>query len=174
MNSTFPTYGPLSGHAEADAIVASLRAAGVRRRSVGVVDLRRRPGVEPDPLARWALSTIWRETLRIVLVSLPILVWVNVALLMFTLADRPSLALGIGVTAGVGASPVAALVGFALAWRRWGHLANDHAGASATSGYVVVVARGAEPAPPIDATSTRDLVAVGRLAAAEGGVADDA
>ena len=105
MNSTSPTYGPLNGHAEVDDIVASLRAAGVQRRSLGVVDLRRRPGVERDPLARWALSTIWRETLRIVLVSLPILVWVNFALLMFTLADRPSLALGIGVAAGVGASP---------------------------------------------------------------------
>jgi hypothetical protein len=169
MNSTFPTYGPLTGSAEVDAIVTSLRAAGVPRRSIGVVDLRARPrGVERDPLARWALSTIWRETLRIVLLSLPVLIWVNVAMLMFTLADRPSLAFGIGVAAGVGASPVAALVGFALAWSRWGHLANPHLGSRATSGYVVVVAGGAEPTPPIDTTSTRDLVAVGRAAAAEG------
>ncbi len=171
MISTSPTYGPLNGHGEVDAIVASLRAAGIQRRSLGVVDLQARPGLEQDPLARWALSTIWRETLRVVLVSLPVLVWVNVALLMFTLSDRPSLALGIGVAAGVGASPVAALVGFALAWSRWGHLANPHPGAPARSGYVVVVARGSAPAPPIDATSTPDLVAVGRAAAAQGGQA---
>jgi hypothetical protein len=170
MNSTFPTYGPVSRRAEVDDIVAALRAADVPRRSLGVVDLQPRPGIERDPLARWALSTIWRETLRIVLVSLPILIWVNVALLMFTLSDRPSLALGIGIAAGVGASPVAALVGFALAWSRWGHLANHHRGAPATSGYVVVVARGSKPAPPIDATSTQELVAVGGLTAAEGRV----
>jgi hypothetical protein len=170
MNSTFSTYGPVSGHAEVDDIVAALRAADVPRRCLGVVDLQSRPGIERDPLVRWALSTIWRETLRIVLLSLPILIWVNVALLMFTLSDRPSLALGIGIAAGVGASPVAALVGFALAWRRWGHLANHHPGSPATSGYVVVVARGSEPAPPIVATSTQELVAVGGLAAAEGRV----
>ena len=173
MNSTFPTNGPLSGHAKVDDIVASLAWRGFSDDPSAWSTSVAAP-VLAEPLARWALSTIWRETLRIVLVSLPILVWVNVALLMFTLADRPSLALGIGVAAGVGASPVAALVGFALAWRRWGHLANDHAGAPATSGYVVVVARGSEPAAPIDATSTRNLVAVGRLAAAEGGAADDA
>jgi hypothetical protein len=174
MNSTFPTYGPATGNAEVDAIVTSLRAAGVPRRSLGVVDLRPRPGVEREPLARWALSTIWRETLRIVLLSLPILIWVNFALLIFTLGDRPSLALGLGVAAGVGASPVAALVGFALAWSRWGHLASHQPAAPATSGYVVVVARGSEPSSPIDASSTRDLVAVGRLAATEGPVAEDA
>ena len=142
MNSTSPTYGPLSGQDEVDDTVAALRAAGVRRRSLGVVDLQPRPGVERDPLACWARSAIWRETLRIFALSLPVLVGVNVALLLLTLPDRPAVAVGIGVAAGVGLSPVAAVVGFALAWSRWGHLADQQHGHSATSGYVVVVARG--------------------------------
>jgi hypothetical protein len=146
MNPTSATYGPLSGQDEVDDTVAALRAAGVRRRSLGVVDLQpRRPGVERDPLASWALSAIWRETLRIFALSLPVLVGVNVALLLPTLPDQPAVAAGIGVAAGVGLSPVAAVVGFALAWSRWGHLADQHHQAPATSGYVVVVARGSRP-----------------------------
>jgi hypothetical protein len=142
MNPTSPTYGPLSGQDEVDDTVAALRAAGVRRRSLGVVDLQPRPGVERDPLARWARSAIWRETLRIFALSLPVLVGVNVALLLPTLPDQPAVAAGTGVAAGVGLSPVAAVVGFALAWSRWGHLADQHHALSVTSGYVVVVARG--------------------------------
>jgi hypothetical protein len=145
MNATSPTYGPLSRQAEVDDTVAALRAAGVRRRSLGVVDLEPHPGVERDPISRWARSAIWRETLRIFALSLPVLVAINVAVLLPTLPDQPAVAVGIGVAAGLGASPVAGVVGLALAWSRWGHLADQHHRAPATSGYVVVVARGSTP-----------------------------
>jgi hypothetical protein len=141
MNPT-STYGPLRGQAEVDHTIAALRASGVRRRSLGVVDLQPRHGAERDPLARWARSAIWRESLRIFALSLPVLVGINVALLLPTLPDQLGLAIGIGVAAGVGASPIAAVVGFALAWSRWGHLAEQCHPLPATSGYVVVVAGG--------------------------------
>jgi hypothetical protein len=143
MNTTSPTYGPLSRQAEVDDTVAALRAAGVRRRSLGVVDLQPHPGAERDPISLWARSAIWRETRRLLALSLPVLVGINVALLLPTLPDQPAVAVGIGVAAGVGASPIAGVVGLALAWSRWGHLADQHHRAPARSGYVVVVAQGA-------------------------------
>jgi hypothetical protein len=110
-----------------------------------VVDLEPRPGGERDPISRWARSAIWRETLRIFSLSLPVLVAINVAVLLPTLPDQPGVAIGIGVAAGLGASPVAGVVGLALAWSRWGHLADQHHRAPARSRCVVVVARGSTP-----------------------------
>ena len=97
-------------------------------RGGGPATIRRR-GLPPSPprcRARparplGALSTIWRETLRIVLVSLP----------YPRLGELRPVDVHPGGPAIVGArdrrrrrcrlpSPVAALVGFALAWRRWG------------------------------------------------------
>ena len=103
------------------------------------------------------------------LLSLPILVIVNVALLLPGLSDRPALAVGLGVAGGVGASPVGALVGFALAWTRWGHLTNQHPAVMATAGHVVVVARGSTPPAQLTLGLSPDEDADGRLGASQPG-----
>jgi hypothetical protein len=164
MNPTYPVWGPLASHAEVEEALATLNAGGFPRRYLGVVDLQPRPSLERDPLTRWALATIGRETLRTVLLSLPILVWVNVALLMLMMSHRPSLAVWVGLAAGVGASPLGGLVGFALAWSRWGYLAKDPPEAPAGSGFAVVAARGALPAAPV--AGRRNPTAGDRLVAA--------
>lgn len=167
MNTTLPVWAPLMRPAEVDDAVAALQAAGVRRRSLGVVDLKLRPRLEPEPPTRRALAAIGRETLRIVVLALPVVVMVKAALLMPSLSDRPTLTVGIGDVARAGASPVAAIVGFALAWARWGHLANHHPGVPATPGYAVVVARSSVPAPPpVEVAVSRPAVG-DRLATAE-------
>ena len=88
MNATLPVCGPLSGPAQVDDTVAALQAAGVRRRSFGVVDLQTRRGLEPEPGAGWALSAIWRELQRVVVLSFPVAVWVTLDALLAQLGRQ--------------------------------------------------------------------------------------
>ena len=53
MSSTFPMWGPSTTRVEVVHTVDALHSAGVQRRSLGVVDLKLRAGLEQDPLIRW-------------------------------------------------------------------------------------------------------------------------
>lgn len=130
-------WGPTVERSGAEDALARLSAAGVRRRSLAIVDLAPSRGLERDPLVRWALSRITRETFQLVLLSLPLLAMLSAAVFLSVFDDRRALAFGLGVTGAFVASPIVAMIGFALAWRRWGSLAVRR-GSTPPRGHLVV------------------------------------
>lgn len=130
-------WGPAAELSSAERTLARLSAAGIRRHSLGIVDLTPSQGLERDPLVRWALSRITHQTLHLVALSLPLLVLSSTAVFSRMFVEHPGLAFALGVTGGLVASPIVAMVGFALAWRRWGSLAVRH-GPTPDRGHLVV------------------------------------
>ena len=134
-------WGPAADRSSAETALERLFADGVRRRSLGIIDLAPAQGeLESDPVVRWALSRITRETVRTVALAAPLFAALSVAVFLGTFDDRPAIALSLGLTGGLVAVPIVAMIGFALAWRRWGSLAVRQ-GTTPPVGYLVVACR---------------------------------